>query len=308
VRPIRDALAAAGFEVFWDQAVPAGIDWDSWIRRHLADARCAVVAWSVHSVASDNVRHEATIARQQDRLVPLLIDALGVDRFPMGLYATQAANLTAWSGGTDDPEWQKLVAAVQAKATPRFVRQMMDALDAELVAERARRETAERRDRTLREQIAKEAQASQELRRELADAREEADEFKARLEAAPPPAAPAPTEAAPAARIAELSEAFRKVDAQRSELASRLDVAERTVAELRQRLAGNATPAAPAVPPPQPARPPAIDFARPSAADAAPIAPAAAPKGAAWLVRHWIWVAAAVAVLIIAIFSLPSAR
>jgi hypothetical protein len=183
VRPIRDSLVAAGFDVFWDQAVPAGIDWDTWIRRHLGEARCAVVAWSIHSVASDNVRHEATIARQQDRLVPLLIDPLGADRFPMGLYATQAANLTTWAGSEDDPEWRKLVAAVQAKAMPRFVRQLMDALDAELVAERARRETAERRDRVLREQITKEAQASQELRRELADAREEAAELKARLEA-----------------------------------------------------------------------------------------------------------------------------
>jgi len=35
VRPIRDALVAQGFEVFWDQQVPAGTDWDSWIRQHL---------------------------------------------------------------------------------------------------------------------------------------------------------------------------------------------------------------------------------------------------------------------------------
>jgi hypothetical protein len=35
VRPIRDALAAQGFEVFWDQQVPAGMDWDTWIRQHL---------------------------------------------------------------------------------------------------------------------------------------------------------------------------------------------------------------------------------------------------------------------------------
>jgi len=317
VRPVRDALVAAGFDVFWDQAVPAGTDWDTWIRRNLGEARCAVVAWSVHSVTSDNVRHEATIARQQDRLVPLLIDALGVDRFPMGLYATQAANLTAWSGGTDDPEWLKLLAAVQAKATPRFVRHMMDALDAELVSERARRETAERRDRTLRDQIVKEAQQSQELRRELAEAREEAAELKARLEAAlaqaqlPPPPTPVPRDA----RLAELSDAYRKVDAERSELASRLDVAERTVAELHQRLAGKPTPvapAAPARPAPQAARPAAVELSEPSADEAA-----AAPristttvslKGAVWLERHWVWVVAAVAVFIIAIFSLPSSR
>jgi hypothetical protein len=32
VRPIRDALVAQGFEVFWDQEVPTGLDWDTWTR------------------------------------------------------------------------------------------------------------------------------------------------------------------------------------------------------------------------------------------------------------------------------------
>ena len=32
VRPIRDALVAEGFDVFWDQEVPPGRNWDEWIR------------------------------------------------------------------------------------------------------------------------------------------------------------------------------------------------------------------------------------------------------------------------------------
>jgi hypothetical protein len=46
VRPVRDALVAQGFEVFWDQQVPAGVDWDTWIRQHLAKSKCAMVFWS----------------------------------------------------------------------------------------------------------------------------------------------------------------------------------------------------------------------------------------------------------------------
>jgi len=57
VRPIRDALAAQGFEVFWDQEVPTGLDWDRWIRDHLNKAKCALVFWSINSIGSDNVRH-----------------------------------------------------------------------------------------------------------------------------------------------------------------------------------------------------------------------------------------------------------
>src|SRR5215467_4603831 len=92
VRPVRDAFAALGFDVFWDQEVPAGVDWDTWIRRHLAQAKCAIVFWSTTSVTSDNVRHEATIARQQNKLIPVLLAALTAEHFPMGLYAQQAAN------------------------------------------------------------------------------------------------------------------------------------------------------------------------------------------------------------------------
>jgi hypothetical protein len=83
VRAIRDALASQGFEIFWDQAVPPGSDWDTWIRQHLNEAKCALVFWSKNSVGSDNVRHEATVAKQQGKLIPVLLDALTVEQFPM---------------------------------------------------------------------------------------------------------------------------------------------------------------------------------------------------------------------------------
>ena len=52
VRPVRDALVAQGFEVFWDQQVPAGLDWDNWIRQHLKKCKCAMAFWSEASVSS----------------------------------------------------------------------------------------------------------------------------------------------------------------------------------------------------------------------------------------------------------------
>ena len=39
VRPIRDALVAEGFDVFWDREVPPGRNRDEWIRRHLDAAQ-----------------------------------------------------------------------------------------------------------------------------------------------------------------------------------------------------------------------------------------------------------------------------
>jgi hypothetical protein len=76
VRQVRDALADNGFDVFWDQQTSAGMDWDTWIRRELGKSKCAVVFWSATSAASDNVRHEATVAKQQGKLISVFIDPL----------------------------------------------------------------------------------------------------------------------------------------------------------------------------------------------------------------------------------------
>ena len=182
VRPVRDALAAQGFEVFWDQQVPAGVDWDSWIRQHLASCKCAMVFWSSASITSRNVRHEAVVASEQGKLIPVLLEPLTTQQFPMGLYAQQAANLADWNGEVNHEEWEKLRREYEAKLMPQWVRQRMDEKDAELVAERARRQGAERRDKTLQAQIAKEAETQLGLERERDSALDEIAALKGTVE------------------------------------------------------------------------------------------------------------------------------
>jgi TIR domain len=181
VRPIRDALVAQGFEVFWDQQVPAGMDWDTWIRQHLTKSKCAMAFWSATSVSSDNVRHEAMVAKQQGKLISVLLEPLTVEQFPMGLYVQQAANLSDWRGDYNDNEWRKFRREFETKLTPLWVRRQIDEIEAELVGERARREGIERRDRVLQAQIAKEVAAQQDLREERDKALDEAGALKRRL-------------------------------------------------------------------------------------------------------------------------------
>jgi hypothetical protein len=182
VRPIRDALVGQGFEVFWDQQVPAGMDWDTWIRQHLTKSKCAMAFWSATSVSSDNVRHEATVAKQQGKLISVLLEPLTAEQFPMGLYAQQAANLSGWSGDYSHDEWRKFRREFEAKLTPLWIRRQIDELEAELVGERSRREGAERRDRVLQAQIAKEAEVQQYLKEERNIALDEVDALKATVE------------------------------------------------------------------------------------------------------------------------------
>jgi len=182
VRPIRDALVAQGFEVFWDQQVPPGMDWDTWIRQHLTKSKCAMAFWSATSVSSDNVRHEAMVAKQHGKLISVLLEPLTAEQFPMGLYAQQAANLSGWSGDYSHDEWRKFRREFEAKLTPLWVRRQIDEIEAELVGERTRREGAERRDRTMQVQIAKEVEVQQLLKRERDYAFDEVDKLKATVE------------------------------------------------------------------------------------------------------------------------------
>jgi TIR domain len=137
VRPVHDALVAQGFDVFWDQQVPSGKDWDTWIRERLGQSKCVLVFWSKRSVISRNVRHEAIVADQQGKLTPVLLETITAEQFPMGLYTQQAANLADWKGDPDCPEWNKLLREVEAKLAPHWVKRQLAELEAELVAERA---------------------------------------------------------------------------------------------------------------------------------------------------------------------------
>lgn len=93
---VQKAMAARGFDVFWDQQVPAGTDWDTWIRAKLSGAKVVVVLWSRASIASQNVRHEAMIGQNAHKLIPVMIDAIAPEDMPMGLYLVQGVQLLDW--------------------------------------------------------------------------------------------------------------------------------------------------------------------------------------------------------------------
>jgi TIR domain len=181
VRPFHEALSALGFDVFWDQAVPAGTDWDTWIREKLAASRVVVLFWSSASVKSDNVRHEAIVARDEGKLVPVLLDELRVNQFPMGLFTTQAARLMAWSGSNVDAEWQNLLSQIEAKTIPPWIERKIARYQGELNAERKRREAAQAQEDASEAQLAKEINGQGELRREREKAVNEAVAARAEL-------------------------------------------------------------------------------------------------------------------------------
>ena len=107
VRPLAAELEACGWRVFWDRRIPAGKDWRSHIGAALEAARCVVVVWSEHSIASRFVLEEADEGKARDVLVPILRQRV---RIPLGFRYVHAADLAAWRLGQPSAEFETFIA------------------------------------------------------------------------------------------------------------------------------------------------------------------------------------------------------
>jgi TPR repeat protein len=98
VRPIVERFEALKYKVFWDIKIPIGETFDSWIRKNLKLARVVIVIWTKHSIQSDAVKHEAALARRDNKLIPAMMDKLDVlEDIPLGFYSAQIAFLHDWT-------------------------------------------------------------------------------------------------------------------------------------------------------------------------------------------------------------------
>lgn len=118
VRPLAEALIRRGFNVWWDRALAAGQDYAAIIERELNNAKAVIVVWTQGAVASTFVRDEAGRARDDGRLVPIMLDRVNL---PLGFGAFQAEDFSAWNGGANAPQLQLLEEVLRAKLTGRDV-------------------------------------------------------------------------------------------------------------------------------------------------------------------------------------------
>ena len=118
VRPLADALQQRGFKVWWDRSLAAGQDYTAIIERELKSAKAVIVVWTQASAASTFVRDEAGRARDDGRLVPVMLDRVDL---PLGFGAFQAEDFTRWNGGANAPQMQILEEALKAKLEGRDV-------------------------------------------------------------------------------------------------------------------------------------------------------------------------------------------
>ena len=118
VRPLAQALEGRGFTIWWDRALASGQDYASIIERELKNAKAVIVVWTRASAASTFVRDEAGRARDQDRLVPVMLDRVEI---PLGFGAYQAEDFTAWNGQRNAAQVQLLEESIKAKLSGRDI-------------------------------------------------------------------------------------------------------------------------------------------------------------------------------------------
>jgi len=106
IQQLISALSKQGWSVFWDQRIPAGQTWRSYIGKALGDASCVIVAWSHQSIASSWVSEESEEGKQRGILVPVLLDSV---QPPIGFRSIQAADLTDWEPGRPSSHFSQLV-------------------------------------------------------------------------------------------------------------------------------------------------------------------------------------------------------
>ena len=106
---VAAALTSKGYEVWWDERLPAHRAYGDVIEENLRSANAVVVLWSADASQSQWVRAEADWARQAGTLVQASLDGTIP---PLPFNQIQCADLGGWTGQTDSPGWQKLQASI----------------------------------------------------------------------------------------------------------------------------------------------------------------------------------------------------
>jgi hypothetical protein len=109
VTRLAQAVEAEGYQVWWDADLPPHLSYGDVITAKIGMAKAAIVVWSQESAASEWVRAEADMARNQKKLVQT---ALGNVMPPLPFNQIQFAEIGDWQGEADHPGWRKVKASL----------------------------------------------------------------------------------------------------------------------------------------------------------------------------------------------------
>jgi hypothetical protein len=111
VRALAEAVKREGYCVWWDDELPPHRSYGDVITEQIGAAKAAIVVWSRGAAASEWVRAEADVARNQKKLIQTSLDG---HMPPMPFNQIQFANIGDWKGEADHPGWRKVQESLAA--------------------------------------------------------------------------------------------------------------------------------------------------------------------------------------------------
>lgn len=105
VRGLAEALVREGYSVWWDDALPPHLSYSDVITGEIGAAKAVIVVWSEKAIASEWVRAEADLARNQKKLVQTSIDGRMP---PMPFNQLHFVSIGDWTGAPDHPGWVRV--------------------------------------------------------------------------------------------------------------------------------------------------------------------------------------------------------
>src|SRR6185503_15568983 len=105
VTRLAEAVEAEGYDVWWDADLPPHLSYGEVITDKIGVCKAAIVVWSKESAASEWVRAEADMARNQKKLIQVALDNVMP---PLPFNQIQYADLGNWNGEPDHPGWRKV--------------------------------------------------------------------------------------------------------------------------------------------------------------------------------------------------------
>ncbi|HKR25632.1 MAG TPA: toll/interleukin-1 receptor domain-containing protein, partial [Allosphingosinicella sp.] len=113
VRRLAEAVKREGYAIWWDDELPPHRSYSDVITEQIGAARAAIVVWSESAAASEWVRAEADVARNQKKLIQTSLDGR---QPPMPFNQIQFAQIGDWRGEDDHPGWRKVKESLAALA------------------------------------------------------------------------------------------------------------------------------------------------------------------------------------------------
>jgi hypothetical protein len=91
---LADLLTSEGFDVWWDPKIRIGKEFPDEIEQAILDCQHVIVLWSSRSVESEWVIREASLAKRQNKLLPIKLDDCEI---PFGFKTIHTVPFRGWA-------------------------------------------------------------------------------------------------------------------------------------------------------------------------------------------------------------------